>query len=201
MYTSAAYYFTTTTTTATDPEDTGRRQLQPTHRYHTPIEDEIAANSMFIEGEGLSEMPSDNGGLTVGRGSYQTQVPSPSSALMTVSLDAYLDPQRMSFDSPNDLMARVCSPDDTFPVFSPPPFEKEQPPLVATTATNNTLMPPTKTALQTRQHRRQSSLNAVSWPANNELTVSPKAQHRTIPTGNIYVPTEVIFLNLYILAL
>ncbi|XP_035907430.1 piezo-type mechanosensitive ion channel component isoform X4 [Anopheles stephensi] len=157
--------------------------------YHTPIEDEIAANSMFIEGEGLSEMPSDNGGLTVGRGSYQTQVPSPSSALMTVSLDAYLDPQRMSFDSPNDLMARVCSPDDTFPVFSPPPFEKEQPPFVAT-STNNTLMPPTKTALQTRQHRRQSSLNAVSWPANNELTVSPKAQHRTIPTGNSYVPPE-----------
>uniref|UniRef100_A0A182VUH8 Piezo-type mechanosensitive ion channel component n=1 Tax=Anopheles minimus TaxID=112268 RepID=A0A182VUH8_9DIPT len=156
--------------------------------YHTPIEDEIAANSMFIEGEGLSEMPSDNGGLTVGRGSYQTQVPSPSSALMTVSLDAYLDPQRMSFDSPNDLMARVCSPDDTFPVFSPPPFERDQPPLVATTT--NTLMPPTKTALQTRQHRRQSSLNAVSWPANNELTVSPKAQHRTVPAGNIYMPTE-----------
>ncbi|XP_053665135.1 piezo-type mechanosensitive ion channel component [Anopheles marshallii] len=156
--------------------------------YHTPIEDEIAANSMFIEGEGLSEMPSDNGGLTVGRGSYQTQVPSPSSALMTVSLDAYLDPQRMSFDSPNDLMARVCSPDDTFPVFSPPPFDKEQPQFVATTT--NTLMPPTKTALQTRQHRRQSSLNAVSWPANNELTVSPKAQHRTVPSGNISMPTE-----------
>uniref|UniRef100_A0A182TXA9 Piezo-type mechanosensitive ion channel component n=1 Tax=Anopheles melas TaxID=34690 RepID=A0A182TXA9_9DIPT len=145
--------------------------------YHTPIEDELAANSMFIEGEGLSDMPSDNGGLTVGRGSYQTQIPSPSSALMTVSLDAYLDPQRMSFDSPNDLMARVCSPDDTFPVFSPPPFEKDprEPlssaaaPYVATT-TANTLLPPPKTALQTRQHRRQSSLNAVSWPANNELT-------------------------------
>lgn len=62
------------------PEDTERRQLPQTHSlssytgYHTPIEDELAANSMFIEGEGLSEMPSDNGGLTVGRGSYQTQV-------------------------------------------------------------------------------------------------------------------------------
>uniref|UniRef100_A0A182PCF5 Piezo-type mechanosensitive ion channel component n=1 Tax=Anopheles epiroticus TaxID=199890 RepID=A0A182PCF5_9DIPT len=167
--------------------------------YHTPIEDELAANSMFIEGEGLSEMPSDNGGLTVGRGSYQTQIPSPSSALMTVSLDAYLDPQRMSFDSPNDLMARVCSPDDTFPVFSPPPFEKDQrdplssaAPYVASTSTTttNTLMPPTKTALQTRQHRRQSSLNAVSWPANNELTVSPKAQHRAVPTAANNMPTE-----------
>lgn len=51
------------------------------------------------------------------------QAPSPSSALMTVSLDAYLDPQRMSFESPNEMLGRVCSPDDTFPVFSPPPCE------------------------------------------------------------------------------
>ncbi|XP_053676328.1 piezo-type mechanosensitive ion channel component [Anopheles nili] len=172
-------------------------QDHPNHAigYHTPIEDELAGNSMFIEGEGLSEMPSDNGGLTVGRGSYQTQVPSPSSALMTVSLDAYLDPQRMSFDSPNDLLARVCSPDDTFPVFSPPPFEKDQRDPLSSVApcvapTTNTLMPPTKTALQSRQHRRQSSLNAVSWPANHELTVSPKAQHRTVPTSNIYMANE-----------
>lgn len=42
---------------------------------------------------------------------------------MTVSLDAYLDPQRMSFESPNEMLGRVCSPDDTFPVFSPPPCE------------------------------------------------------------------------------
>ncbi|ETN60225.1 hypothetical protein AND_008154 [Anopheles darlingi] len=154
--------------------------------YHTPIEDELAANSMFIEGEGLSEMPSDNGGLTVGRGSYQTQIPSPSSALMTVSLDAYLDPQRMSFDSPNDLMARVCSPDDTFPVFSPPPFERDHHAPVTSTApvSANTLMPPSKTALQQRQHRRQSSLNAVSWPANHELTISPKMPHRIVGQAN-----------------
>lgn len=42
--------------------------------YHTPIEDEIAAGSMIIEGEGVSDIPSDNGALTVGRGSYHTQV-------------------------------------------------------------------------------------------------------------------------------
>ncbi|XP_058821886.1 piezo-type mechanosensitive ion channel component-like isoform X2 [Topomyia yanbarensis] len=140
--------------------------------YHTPIEDEIAGGSMIIEGEGIPDIPSDNGGLTVGRGSYHTQAPSPSSALMTVSLDAYLDPQRMSFESPNELLARVCSPDDTFPVFSPPPCEKEQPALVI--QTTNTLLPPNKTAMQTRQHRRQSSLNVVSWPSPNELTVSPR---------------------------
>lgn len=42
--------------------------------YHTPIEDEIAAGSMIIEGEGVSDIPSDNGALIVGRGSYHTQV-------------------------------------------------------------------------------------------------------------------------------
>lgn len=42
--------------------------------YHTPIEDELAGGSMIIEGEGISEIPSDNGGLNVGRGSYHTQV-------------------------------------------------------------------------------------------------------------------------------
>ncbi|XP_035777469.1 piezo-type mechanosensitive ion channel component-like isoform X4 [Anopheles albimanus] len=161
--------------------------------YHTPVEDELAANSMFIEGEGLSEMPSDNGGLTVGQGSYQTQVPSPSSALMTVSLDAYLDLQRMSFDSPNDLMARVCSPDDTFPVFSPPPFERDHhAPLTTTVPVSaNTLMPPNKTALQQRQHRRQSSLNAVSWPANHELTISPKMPHRFVSQANEDIGSDI----------
>ncbi|XP_058452792.1 uncharacterized protein LOC131431219 [Malaya genurostris] len=158
-------------------EQDGER-MAPTHSlssyagYHTPIEDEIAGGSMIIEGEGISDIPSDNGGLAIGRGSYHTQAPSPSSALMTVSLDAYLDPQRMSFESPNELLARVCSPDDTFPVFSPPPCEKEQPALVIHNA--NTLLHPNKTAMQTRQHRRQSSLNAVSWPNPNELTISPR---------------------------
>lgn len=50
---------------------------------------------------------------------------SPSSALMTVSLEGYLDPLRISYDSPGDLdlIPRIASPDDTFPVFSPPPYE------------------------------------------------------------------------------
>lgn len=43
---------------------------------------------------------------------------------MTVSLEGYLDPLRISYDSPGDLdlMPRIAS-DDTFPVFSPPPYE------------------------------------------------------------------------------
>ncbi|XP_055550145.1 piezo-type mechanosensitive ion channel component isoform X2 [Wyeomyia smithii] len=152
--------------------------------YHTPIEDDGAGGSMIIEGEGISDIPSDNGGLAIARGSYHTQAPSPSSALMTVSLDAYLDPQRMSFESPNEMLGRVCSPDETFPVFSPPPCEKEQPALVI--QTTNTLNLPSKTAMQTRQHRRQSSFNAVSWPNPNELTVSPRARR----LSNTLTPAE-----------
>lgn len=44
-------------------------------------------------------------------------LPTPTSAILSRSLDGYLEPNRMSFGSP-----RAGSPgDDTFPVFSPPP--------------------------------------------------------------------------------
>lgn len=83
---------------------------------------------MFVEGEGLSEIPTDLPGISISRGEsfIGTQAPSPSSAVMTISLDAYLDPQKISFSSPNDydLLPRISSPDETFPeVFSPPPFD------------------------------------------------------------------------------
>jgi hypothetical protein len=104
--------------------------------YHTPVEDDDdddddvddVAESMFVEGEGLSEIPTDLPGISVSRGESfigTTQAPSPSSAVMTVSLDAYLDPQKLSYGSPADfeMMPRISSPDDTFPVFSPPPFD------------------------------------------------------------------------------
>lgn len=80
--------------------------------YHTPIDDEEPAP------------------LTPHAGSLlQTQAPSPYSAVMTVSLDGYLEPQRMSFSSPpnSDLNPRPPSPDDSFPVFSPPPYDEAPP--------------------------------------------------------------------------
>lgn len=99
--------------------------------YHTPIEDEDDderddGESMFVEGEGVSEIPTDLPGVSPRGGSFlHTQAPSPSSAIMTVSLDAYLEPNRISYGSPGDFEAvpRISSPDDTFPVFSPPPFD------------------------------------------------------------------------------
>lgn len=71
--------------------------------YHTPISE--GGTPPLIAGSAL-------------------QPPSPCSALMTVSLDGYLEPQRMSFESPphSDLNQRAPSLDDSFPVFSPPPY-------------------------------------------------------------------------------
>ncbi|CAF4785187.1 unnamed protein product [Pieris macdunnoughi] len=55
--------------------------------------------------------------------------PSPSSALMTVSLDAYLEPRRISFESPpsSELIPRAQSPEESYPVFSPPPIRRRSP--------------------------------------------------------------------------
>ena len=48
---------------------------------------------------------------------------------MTVSLEGYLEPQRMSFSSPpnSELNPRPPSPDDSYPVFSPPPYDAAPP--------------------------------------------------------------------------
>ncbi|EFN75267.1 Protein FAM38B, partial [Harpegnathos saltator] len=54
------------------------------------------------------------------------QAPTPNSAVMTVSLEGYLEPTRISFGSPpsSELNPRGPSPDETFPVFSPPPYDR-----------------------------------------------------------------------------
>lgn len=50
--------------------------------------------------------------------------PTPSSANMTLSLDGYMEPTRLSITTPYlPLMQPITSPsDDSFPVFSPPPY-------------------------------------------------------------------------------
>ncbi|ENN77269.1 hypothetical protein YQE_06097, partial [Dendroctonus ponderosae] len=82
--------------------------------YHTPIEEED------------EEVPP----LTPRSSTIAPQAPpSPYSAVMTVSLEAYLEPQRISFSSPpnSDLNPRPASPDESFPVFSPPPYDEAPP--------------------------------------------------------------------------
>lgn len=93
---------------------------------------------------------------------------------MTVShsLDAYLEPTRLSFSSPpvSELMQQNS--DDSYPVFSPLHQSRKQsfasnivPPGIpvnvptTTSSTTNTLQP----GAFVRQHRRQSSVNTVSW--------------------------------------
>lgn len=135
------------------------------------------------------------------------KAPSPLSAVLTVSLDGYLDDKRMSYGSPPDSELTI----ESFPVFSPSPSIRRNgggggptngsdpsdvcspsvgptPPVPATTMLMITLPPqttpiPTTTTtaaavspqppqqqhtlqpggVQMRQHRRQSSINTVSW--------------------------------------
>ncbi|XP_031619369.1 piezo-type mechanosensitive ion channel component isoform X2 [Contarinia nasturtii] len=143
--------------------------------YHTPIEDEVAA-------DGICDLPSDLMPTSRGGSMLNTQVPSPSSAIMTVShsLDAYLEPTRLSFSSPpvSELMQQNS--DDSYPVFSPLHQSRKQslqsnilpvgvPMNVPTTtsSTQNTLQPGTFV----RQHRRQSSVNTVSWTDQGDATI------------------------------
>lgn len=108
---------------------------------------------------------------------------------MTVSqsLDAYLEPNRLSFSSPpaSELMPQGHSSEDSYPVFSPLPLSRKEsiqsnalaivptPTTTATTTTSsNTLQP----GSFVRQHRRQSSINTVSWTDQGE-TSSGRIRH------------------------
>lgn len=88
---------------------------------------------------------------------------------MSGSLDGYLEPQRLSFSSPpaSELLpAALIGSDESYPVFSPPPYDDTR-----EGARNNSLYPPRPAP---RTHRRQSSLNTVSWPDQYDST--PRAR-------------------------
>ncbi|CAH1098791.1 unnamed protein product [Psylliodes chrysocephalus] len=80
--------------------------------------------------------------------------PSPYSAVMTVSLEGYLDPHRISFSSPpnSEMNPRISSPDDSFPVFSPPPYT-EAPTVVTEIAAHRG-----ETEEEERTDRRRSTI-------------------------------------------
>lgn len=88
--------------------------------YHTPIDEEDE------QGEEEVAQLTPHTGSTL----QNNQAPSPYSAIMTVSLEGYLEPQRISFSSPPNselINPRPPSPDDSFPVFSPPPYDAAPP--------------------------------------------------------------------------
>lgn len=124
------------------------------------------------------------------------QAPSPSSAIMTVShsLDAYLEPNRLSFSSPpaSEIIQQGHSSDESYPVFSPLPASRKQsfqsnaliPVVPATTSTTGTTTTTSSNTLQpgsfVRQHRRQSSINTVSFTDQGETS---SGRIRQIPTN------------------
>ena len=126
--------------------------------YHTPIDDDEE------EGDLPPLTPRGAGSLL--------QAPTPSSAVMTVSLDGYLEPQRMSFSSPptSELIPRAHSLDvDSFPVFSPPPYGA----VVGHGTTGSSLG---------GRHQRQSSIGPpwmppVATPRPSVSLSSPRSHH------------------------
>uniref|UniRef100_A0A8D8Z6W3 Uncharacterized protein n=1 Tax=Cacopsylla melanoneura TaxID=428564 RepID=A0A8D8Z6W3_9HEMI len=116
-----------------------------THQgFHTPLEEDAP--------------------LTPRPNSY-LQPPTPTSAIMTVSLEGYLEPHRMSFSSPpNSEAIAIHRPtsfheDSSYPVFSPPPYNIVH-------------------------HRRSSSLGIPWNPYIPRKSISNSSHH----TCNVYYP-------------
>lgn len=114
---------------------------------------------------------------------------------MTVShsLDAYLDPTRLSFSSPPVSELQQNS-DDSYPVFSPLHQSRKQsfqsniiPPGIplnvptSTSSTSNTLQP----GGFVRQHRRQSSVNTVSWTDQGDATGKVRRLSTTLNPSHV----------------
>lgn len=115
---------------------------------------------------------------------------------MTVShsLDAYLDPTRLSFSSPpvSDIMPPTISSDESYPVFSPlprvrkllRPDDADQPVSLSTTTTSNTLQPG-NIATTHRSHRRQSSANTVSWTDQGDSSSTRGRMSASLNPSNV----------------
>ncbi|KAG8263217.1 hypothetical protein J6590_038106 [Homalodisca vitripennis] len=102
-YKEPSSHFTATAPLAQDSSPEISSPVSP-QGFHTPVEDEPPATP---------------------RAGSLLQAPTPTSAIATASgLEGYLEPQRMSFGSPpmSELLPRIPSMDDSFPVFSPPPY-------------------------------------------------------------------------------
>lgn len=110
----------------------------PPQGYQTPVDED--------------DEPEDEPPPLTPRAASLLQAPTPNSAVMTVSLEGYLEPTRISFGSPpsSELNPRGPSPDETFPVFSPPPYDRR--------AHDRSL-----TSSSIRRHRRQSSFIGPPW--------------------------------------
>lgn len=120
--------------------------------------------------------------------------PTPNSAVMTVSLEGYLEPTRISFGSPpsSELNPRGPSPDETFPVFSPPPYDRG---------------PPDRSVNSSIRHRRQSSfigppwMNGLQTPRQSIVSTtsrSPRSHHTCNDTTGTRSSSSICYDVLYI---
>lgn len=127
---------------------------------------------------------------------------------MTVShsLDAYLEPTRLSFSSPpvSEIMPPTLSSDESYPVFSPLPRVRRlkpddttaQPVLSSTTSTSNTLQPGNIVA--THRHRRQSSAT-VSWTDQGDNTLSTRGRmSASLNPSNVSCSTHCVHIQLFL---
>lgn len=123
---------------------------------------------------------------------------------MTVShsLDAYLEPTRLSFSSPPISELQQGS-EESYPVFSPLHQSRKQSlqsnvvpsgALISTTTAAGTTATTTTTTTSThtlqpgsfvRQHRRQSSVNTVSWTDQGDATTGRRRLSTTLNPSNV----------------
>nr|CAH7742360.1 unnamed protein product [Callosobruchus chinensis] len=169
--------------------------------YHTPVEED--------EEEGDVPPPTASSQITSSVGGQQAP-PSPYSAVMTVSLEGYLEPQRLSFSSPpnSELNPRPASPDDSFPVFSPPPYNHAPsdilvPPTASGRAAANPAPPYSAigVASTTASDRRRDIIGPPWMPQNTYQTPrqsvisyssrSPLSHHESIRSGDYYMFDEL----------
>lgn len=120
------------------------------------------------------------------------QAPTPNSAVMTVSLEGYLEPTRISFGSPpsSELNPRGPSPDETFPVFSPPPYDRG---------------PADRSLTFSMRHQRQSSLPVgPTWissdPRQSIISTASRSphSHHTCKSSTTISTSPVCYSDLYI---
>lgn len=158
----------------------------PPQGYQTPIDDDDDSDN---SSEDLQhDKQQDDPPPLTPRASSLLQAPSPNSAILTVSLEGYLEPTRISFGSPpsSELNPRGVSPDETFPVFSPPPYD---PPPNSDRSCHS--------LLRSIHHRRQSSFAGVSWnperpttPRQSILSVTSRSQRSHHTCNRSYQETS-----------
>ena len=150
----------------------------PPQGYRTPIDEDDSDDD-----DADRQVDDDPPPLTP-RAASLLHAPSPNSAILTVSLDGYLEPTRISFGSPpsSELNPRGPSPDETFPVFSPPPYDQPQ--------------PSDRPSISNRGHRRQSSYLSGAWLSDlhtprasiiSTASRSPNSHHTCNPNWRIFI--------------